>query len=181
MRITSCWPLSFSLPQPRNRFVIHDRHRRCSRQNYLTAMRLVYRTMRTLIIYSSTLLLFFSAFGSALEVAPNSRCASLCIDDTANGNVTDRTSSGTYWKDIDSCYDKRFAEDAVGKKFAECKSYKLPPYKFAWFADTGTLQAMVVCRRADIKVQFQVGRKRTSPGLCVGHSNASRTKRLHHL
>jgi hypothetical protein len=136
--------------------------------------------MRTSIIYSSSLFLLFSGFGSTLEVAPDSRCASLCIDDTTNGNVTDRTSSGTQPADIGSCYDKKFAEDAVGKKFAECKDYTTR-HELKWFADIETFQAMVVCRRAGIKIRFQVGEKRTLPGLCVGRSECGRTEQLHRL
>jgi hypothetical protein len=81
--------------------------------------------MRASIIYSSALLLFFSTLGSTLEVAPDSKCALLCIDDPAKGNVSERESSGTEPKDVDSCYNSNFTEDAVGKKFANCKG-KIP-------------------------------------------------------
>jgi hypothetical protein len=94
--------------------------------------------MRASIIYSSALLLLFSTLGSTLEVAPDSKCALLCIDDPAKGNVTDRVSSGTEPKDVDSCYNKNYTEDAVGKKFADCKGYILD-YKLKRSANTSTL------------------------------------------
>lgn len=75
--------------------------------------------------YTRSLILAFCLWSSAiaLEVTPNSPCASRCIDVNAT-DVTDSASSSTYAKDL-HCYDWTFAGSEatdIGKKFKDCNN-----------------------------------------------------------
>ncbi|KAK6836698.1 hypothetical protein PG987_007193 [Apiospora arundinis] len=68
-------------------------------------------------------ILFLSIYHStsnALQVAPNSPCASVCVDSN-DLDHSDPNSSNTLNKDI-SCHDKDYANTASGQKFRRCLS-----------------------------------------------------------
>ncbi|KAK6858526.1 hypothetical protein PG995_006225 [Apiospora arundinis] len=69
-------------------------------------------TILFLSIYQST--------SNALQVAPNSPCASVCVDSN-DLDHSDPNSSNTLSKDI-SCHDKDYANTASGQKFRRCLS-----------------------------------------------------------
>jgi len=56
---------------------------------------------------------------SALEVSPNSACASWCLDNPLQGNASDYAASTTYNRDL-SCNDTSYASTAIGQKFKRC-------------------------------------------------------------
>ncbi|KAK9770428.1 hypothetical protein AB5N19_11457 [Seiridium cardinale] len=56
----------------------------------------------------------------ALQVAPNSPCASSCVD-SSDLDISDPNSSSTVNDDI-TCYDKDYASSAAGLKFERCMS-----------------------------------------------------------
>ena len=62
--------------------------------------------------------LLFVASTRAIQVAPNSPCASLCIDDSSL-DVSDPNSSSTTNTDI-TCDDADFASSAAGQKWTRC-------------------------------------------------------------
>ncbi|WQF79792.1 hypothetical protein CDEST_04806 [Colletotrichum destructivum] len=60
------------------------------------------------------------AYISALQVTPNSPCASFCLD--SNGlDISDPNSSNTKGKDI-TCTDNKYQTEAAGQKFQQCMS-----------------------------------------------------------
>ncbi|CCF37027.1 LPXTG-domain-containing protein [Colletotrichum higginsianum] len=60
------------------------------------------------------------AYVSALQVTPNSPCASFCLD--FNGlDISDPNSSNTKGKDI-TCTDNKYQTEASGQKFQQCMS-----------------------------------------------------------
>ena len=54
----------------------------------------------------------------AIEVAPNSGCAPLCLD-SPNGNASDAFASSTQVSDL-TCYDAEYDLTATGRKFKSC-------------------------------------------------------------
>ncbi|KAF2184143.1 hypothetical protein K469DRAFT_689481 [Zopfia rhizophila CBS 207.26] len=76
------------------------------------------------MIYPLLFLLLFSPLTNAIEVAPNSKCASKCLDDPAKGDPADRAASLTFHPDL-ACYDSDYNGanvTYVGKKFRDCVS-----------------------------------------------------------
>jgi hypothetical protein len=63
-------------------------------------------------------LIYFSISTLALQVTPNSPCASICIDNPS-ADVSDPNTSNTYGSDI-VCTDAEYANTAVGQKFEKC-------------------------------------------------------------
>ncbi|KAH9909632.1 hypothetical protein F4778DRAFT_7314 [Xylariomycetidae sp. FL2044] len=67
-----------------------------------------------------TFLAVLARYTTALQVTPNSPCASFCVD--SNGlDVSDPNSSTTTNDDI-TCYDSEYATSAAGQKFQQCMS-----------------------------------------------------------
>lgn len=62
----------------------------------------------------------FGRHGSALQVTPNSPCASVCIDSN-DLDFSDPNSSNTLNRDI-TCYDKEYVTSSAGQKFNRCMS-----------------------------------------------------------
>ncbi|OHW91731.1 hypothetical protein CSPAE12_09713 [Colletotrichum incanum] len=60
------------------------------------------------------------AYVSALQVTPNSLCASFCLD-SIGLDVSDPNSSNTKGKDI-TCADGKYQTEAAGQKFQQCMS-----------------------------------------------------------
>ncbi|GKT49160.1 uncharacterized protein ColSpa_09341 [Colletotrichum spaethianum] len=60
------------------------------------------------------------AYVSALQVTPNSPCASFCLD-SIGLDVSDPNSSNTKGKDI-TCTDDQYQTEAAGQKFQQCMS-----------------------------------------------------------
>lgn len=80
--------------------------------------------MARAISYSAASLLFFSILASALEVSPDSPCASKCLDDPLKGNASMREDSLTFHQNL-ACFDEELSGDNktdVGKKFTECQN-----------------------------------------------------------
>lgn len=63
-------------------------------------------------------LVFLGQHSTALQVTPNSPCASYCIDSN-DLDFSDPNSSNTRNKDI-TCYDKEYTTTAAGQKFHRC-------------------------------------------------------------
>jgi hypothetical protein len=63
---------------------------------------------------------FLGRYGEALQVTPNSPCASVCVDSTTL-DLSDPNSSNTVNSDI-SCYDKDYTTTPAGEKFYRCMS-----------------------------------------------------------
>ncbi|KAK8079104.1 LPXTG-domain-containing protein, partial [Apiospora phragmitis] len=74
------------------------------------------------ILFSLTVIIFFFPFrfGSALQVTPNSPCASVCVDSN-DLDYSDPNSSNILNKDV-NCHDKDYASTAAGQKFRRCLS-----------------------------------------------------------
>ncbi|KAI0525366.1 hypothetical protein F5B22DRAFT_589596 [Xylaria bambusicola] len=68
----------------------------------------------------SCLLGLLIPYSLALQVTPNSPCASFCIDSEGD-DVSDPNSSTTTNKDI-TCYDSKYISSPVGQKFQRCIS-----------------------------------------------------------
>ena len=64
------------------------------------------------------LVLLWTALARALQVTPNSPCASFCIDSN-DLDYSDPNSSNTHGSDI-TCGDKNYANRPVGQKFERC-------------------------------------------------------------
>ena len=82
---------------------------------------------------TTTLLLFLSTLGFALEVSPDSPCAPKCIDDPRTGNASDVQSSLTFNRDL-FCYDWEVIGDnstQSGQKFKDCNNC-LKSSGYAW-------------------------------------------------
>ncbi|KAI1284688.1 hypothetical protein F5Y07DRAFT_11918 [Xylaria sp. FL0933] len=60
------------------------------------------------------------SYSVALQVTPNSPCASFCID-SAGDDVSDPNSSTTTNNDI-TCYDSKYTSSPAGQKFQSCMS-----------------------------------------------------------
>lgn len=100
------------------------------------------------------LLAALPVFTAALQVAPNSPCASFCIDDSSL-DVSDPNSSNTNGSDI-VCNDGDFSSQATGQKFERCLSclqdspfVQAPENDQQWFfctSDTEQLVHTTVCR-----------------------------------
>lgn len=78
------------------------------------------RTKMALSFSRITLILLLASFTTALQVSPNSPCASVCLDNS-NSDPSSPSSSNTYSSDI-SCNDADYNSTAVGKKFQACLS-----------------------------------------------------------
>ncbi|KAJ2971162.1 hypothetical protein NUW58_g9494 [Xylaria curta] len=63
---------------------------------------------------------FLAQYSIALQVTPNSPCASSCLD-VEGADISDPNSSTTTNKDI-TCYDSKYASSPVGRKFQRCMS-----------------------------------------------------------
>ncbi|KAK8062363.1 hypothetical protein PG997_014460 [Apiospora hydei] len=69
-------------------------------------------------IFSLGLVLYFGALSTALQVAPNSTCAALCLD-SPRGTPMDPAASNTNYTDI-ACVDSDYSGTARGIKFKNC-------------------------------------------------------------
>lgn len=64
------------------------------------------------------LALCFAAQSLALQVTPNSKCASLCMEDP-EGDISDLAASSTNYTEI-PCLDNDFADTTKGNKYRKC-------------------------------------------------------------
>jgi len=76
--------------------------------------------MAILSVFPIVSFLLLSHQALALQVTPNSPCASVCLDEPTN-NASDPNSSNTEGRDI-VCQDSAYSSTAVGRKFDSCVS-----------------------------------------------------------
>ncbi|RYP61454.1 hypothetical protein DL770_009778 [Monosporascus sp. CRB-9-2] len=72
------------------------------------------------ILQSISLLTLLAWYTTALQVTPNSPCASFCVDSN-DLDFSDPNSSNTKNKDI-TCYDSKYTTSPAGQKFQRCIS-----------------------------------------------------------
>ncbi|KAI0422019.1 hypothetical protein F5X98DRAFT_370085 [Xylaria grammica] len=72
------------------------------------------------LFHLTCILGFLIRHSIALQVTPNSPCASFCLD-SEDGDVSDPSSSTTTNKDI-TCYDSDYTSSLAGRKFQRCIS-----------------------------------------------------------
>lgn len=76
--------------------------------------------MATRSLISILFFLLLSGSIIALQVAPDSRCAAICVDEPGQ-DISNTNNSNTFGSDI-VCLDDNYVKTAVGKKYKSCMS-----------------------------------------------------------